>query len=293
MDATLLHFFNQTLAHPLLNLLIISLTIFSFAFLPGLGLWFLLLETHHRLGRAILVSLGAALVSSLVFQYLALRPHPEGVRLVLPAPELPAYPSSHAAALFAVAVLISLVYRQARWTSLSLIAALGVAFSRVYLGHLYLSDIFAGAVLGAAMGAAGYGLIVLPQANWRWLLWPQVAVVVIVTQMAYLNILPFYLLRWPLADKVLHFLLLGAVAFWLNLWLKGQGLRVGFWTIPLAICLPLIIALIEESVQALSPVRTADLTDLASDLLGLIFFWGLSNRLLPSGDNEVKFEVST
>ena len=111
--------------------------------------------------------------------------------------------------------------------------------------------------------------------------------------MAYLNFLPLYLLRWPLADKILHFLLLGAVAFWLNLWLKGQGLKVGLWTIPLAICLPLIIALIEEGFQALSPVRTADLTDLASDLLGLIFFWGLSNKLLSSGDNEVKLEVST
>ena len=143
------------------------------------------------------------------------------------------------------------------------------------------------------MGAACYGLFVLPQANWRWLLWPQVAVVVIVTQMAYLNFLPLYLLRWPYADKILHFLLLGAVAFWLNLWLKGQGLKVGLWTIPLAICLPLIIALIEEGFQALSPVRTADLTDLASDLLGLIFFWGLSNKLLSSGDNEVKLEVST
>ena len=293
MDATLLHFFNQTLAHPLLDLLMISLTIFSFAFLPGLGLWFLLLETRHRLGRAILVSLGAALASSLVFQYLALRPHPEVVRLILLAPELPAYPSSHAAALFAVAVLISLAYQQGRWTSLSLITALGVAFSRVYLGHHYPSDIFAGAVLGAAVGAACYGLIALSQPNWRWLLWPQVAVVVIVTQMAYLNFLPLQLLRWPLADKVLHFLLLGAVAFWLNLWLKGQGLKVGLWTIPLAICLPLIIALIEEGFQAFSPVRTADLTDLASDLLGLIFFWGLSNKLLPSGDNEVKLEVST
>ena len=78
MDTTLLHFFNQTLAHPLLDLLMISLTIFSFAFLPGLGLWFLLLETRHRLGRAILVSLGAALASSLVFQYLALRPTRKG-----------------------------------------------------------------------------------------------------------------------------------------------------------------------------------------------------------------------
>ena len=111
---------------------------------------------------------------------------------------------------------------------LNLAGVLAVAFGRVYLGHHYPSDIFAGAVLGAAVGAAGYGLITLPQANWRWLLGPQLAGVVFVTQIAYLGFLPLYLLRWPLADKVLHFLLLGAVAFWLNLWLKGQSLKVGF-----------------------------------------------------------------
>ena len=52
------------------------------------------------------------------------------------------------------------------------------------------------------------------------------------------------------------------------------------WGIPLAIMVPLTFALAEEMVQSLSPVRTASLIDLSADLLGMICFWWLSQRLL-------------
>jgi hypothetical protein len=107
-----------------------------------------------------------------------------------------------------------------------------------------------------------------------WLLWPQAAVVVLVTAMAYLDILPQHLLRWPLADKVLHAVLFGAVVFWLNLWLYGKQLTAGPLRAPVALILPLSIALTEEVVQAWSPLRTFDLLDLASDLIGMIVcYW--------------------
>lgn len=292
MDATLLHFFNQTLAHPLLDVFMVGLTIFGFACLPGLGLLLLLNKAQHRIGRAILVSLLAGLAITLVFQYLALRPRPEGMRLLLQTPNFPAYPSGHAAMAFGVAVIIGLAYRQARWWGLSLAGAMLIALSRVYLGHHYPSDILGGAILGAAVGAACYGIVGLPQANWRWLLWLQIAIVVVVTQIAYMDFLPLQLLRWPLADKVLHFLLFGAVAFWLNLWFKGQQIRVGHWAIPLAIGLPLAVSLVEEGFQAFSPLRTADLGDLASNLLGLIFFWALSHKLLSSEESETHLSIA-
>jgi undecaprenyl-diphosphatase len=292
MDLTLLHFFNQTLAHPLLDILMIGLTIFGFAALPGLGLVLLLNKAQHRVGRAILISLLAGLVVTLAFQYVVLRPRPEAVRLLLETPNFPSYPSGHAAAAFGVAVIIGLAYRRLRWWSLSLIGAALIALSRVYLGHHYPSDIFGGAILGAAVGAACYGLVASPQPGWRWLLWPQIAVAIVVTHIAYLDLLPLQWLRWPLADKVLHFLLFGAVAFWLNLWFKGQRLQVGHWAIPLAVGLPLLVALVEEGFQALSPLRTADLTDIASNLLGLLFFWGLSQKLLPAENDQVQFKMS-
>jgi hypothetical protein len=178
--------------------------------------------------------------------------------------------------------VVGLTYRKRGWWLLALGGASLIAFSRVYLGLHYPSDVAGGAILGAAAGAACFGLFGLAEPDWRWLLWPQVAIAIIVSQMAYLDILPFHLLRWPLADKVFHFLLFGAVVFWLNLWLKGRKLQLGRGFIPLAILLPLTIAIVEEAAQLLSPLRTADLTDLTSDLAGMFFFWWLSLRFIKS-----------
>ena len=154
---------------------------------------------------------------------------------------------------------------------------------RVYLGLHYPSDVMGGAILGASVGAAGYGLIVAWPTNraaWQWLLWPQIALALLVTQMAYLDILPQALLHLPFIDKLLHFLLIGSIAFWLNLWLRGRAVPLIGWYIPLALLLPLTVALLEEGVQVFSPVRTADLGDLLSDLTGLLFFWWLSQKII-------------
>jgi hypothetical protein len=205
------------------------------------------------------------------------------MRLLLPTPNFPSFPSGHAAAAFALALVLALAYRRWRWWALA--GAGLIAISRVYLGYHYPSDIFGGAVLGAGVGAASYGLIVAApagQPNWRWLLWPQVSLVMIISLMAYLDILPWPLLQWPLADKTLHFLLFGAVVFWLNLWLEGRGLRFGRWLIPLAILIPLLIASSDEVAQFWSPVRTADLSDWLCDLAGMLFFWWLSHQALKS-----------
>lgn len=282
MDLTLLTFFNQTLAHPLLDYLMMGLTMGGLGLLPGLGIM-LLRGNQWRIGLAILISLAASLIITLLFQYLALRPRPEAVQLLLPTPNFPSYPSGHASGAFSTAVILILAYRQWRWQTAALIGASLIALSRVYLGHHYFSDIVGGAVLGAGVGATGYGWLVAHsagQSGWRWLLWLQVAIMAVITQMAYLNILPWSLLHWPLADKVLHFLLFGGVVFWLNLWLEGRQLSVGRWRIPLAILIPFSIALIEESIQHFSPVRTAGLDDLLSDLAGMICFWWLSHQII-------------
>lgn len=280
MDLGLLTFFNQTIAHPLLDWLMMGLTTVGFAFFVASGAVFLLLREQRRTGLAVLAALAVGFILTLLFQYLALRPRPEAVRLLLPTPSFPAYPSGHTVVAFGVASVLGLAYRQVRWWGAALGGASLIALSRVYLGHHYPSDVLGGAILGAAVGAACYGLVGRPRPDWRWLLWPQVAIAIIVTQMAYLDLLPSHLLRWPLADKVLHFVLFGAVVFWLNLWLKGRRLPVGPWAIPLAILLPLTIALLEEGMQILSPLRSADVGDLASDLAGMLFFWGVSNRFV-------------
>lgn len=281
MDLTLLMFFNQTLADPLLDTIMIGVTYLGLALLPGWGV-VLLLGKDRRTGLTILTSLVIGLALTFVFQYLALRPRPEQVRLLVPTPNFPSFPSGHATAAFSVAVIVALVYRRWYGWALALGGASLIALSRVYLGVHYPSDILGGAILGGGVGAACYGLILAPrsdQINWGWLLWPQIALAAVVTEMAYLHLLPWSLLSWPMADKVLHFILFGLIVFWLNLWLEGRMVRVGRWVMPLAVLAPLTIASLEEVVQAWSPVRTASLLDWSSDLAGMLFFWWLSQHI--------------
>ncbi|MBW3593452.1 MAG: phosphatase PAP2 family protein [Actinobacteria bacterium] len=61
-------------------------------------------------------------------------------------------PSAHAATSFAGAVILSALFR--RWVPAFFLLATAIAFSRVYVGVHYPLDILAGAMLGAAFGAA-------------------------------------------------------------------------------------------------------------------------------------------
>lgn len=280
MDLWLLHLTNQTIATPWLDPIMAGLTLYGLRGLPLLGLLFVLLR-QRRLGWTILAAFGVALLITFAFYYLALRPRPEHVRLIVARPAYPSYPSGHSATAFAVAILLALAYRR-RWvTIVVLLGAALIAFSRLYLGHHYPSDVFAGSVLGTTVGAAAYGLSLVPgdrRERLRWLLWPQIALVFLVSQMAYLNLLPRNLLAWPLSDKTLHFLLFGLVVFWLNLWLDDRRMTFGRWAIPMAVLLPFVVAVLDEGAQHFSPLRSMDMTDMASDLLGMYCFWWLSQK---------------
>jgi undecaprenyl-diphosphatase len=64
------------------------------------------------------------------------------------------FPSSHAANLFGIAVVVGTFYRRTRYYLFPL--AILVAIGRVYLGVHYPSDVVAGAVFGLAVG---WGLV--------------------------------------------------------------------------------------------------------------------------------------
>ena len=104
-------------------------------------------------------------------------------------------------------------------------------------------------------------------------LWPQLAIILIATQMAYIGVLPWSLLDWPMSDKVLHFLLFGGIAFWLNIWLEDRKLHLNGYSVPIALVLPIFFAFLDESLQYFSLVRNADLLDLLSDIAGLTTFY--------------------
>jgi undecaprenyl-diphosphatase len=95
-----------------------------------------------------------------------------------PRPTDPSFPSGHAAGAFAAAVFCLVVYWMASpterrnlqpaatATAVAVPFALGSAFSRVYLGVHFPSDILAGAVLGTLLGAAGAVAYVRLSVRW-------------------------------------------------------------------------------------------------------------------------------
>ena len=286
MDQSLLVFLNRTLAGPVMDAAALLLSSLGLALWPALAAALLIDRRRRALGRALLVGMAAGLAATLALQYVALRVRPADVRLIWPAPNFPSFPSGHAAIAFAAAVVLSLHRRNWRFTLAALAAASLVSLSRVYLGHHYPTDVAAGAVLGAATGAAAFGLLASGDrgaAARRWLLWPQLAAIVVVTQMAYLDLLPRQLLTTPGIDKVLHFSLFGLAAFWLHHWLTPSRLGRA-WSaqgvLALAVLAPFSLAAIEEYFQRLSPLRTSDISDLASDLGGMLVFAALSAALL-------------
>jgi VanZ family protein len=156
-----------------------------------------------------------------------------------------------------------------------------IAFSRLYLAAHYPSDVLGGIILGSAIGAAAYGFFVIEEPDkpaWRWLLWPQLALVFIATQMAYLGILPERLLDWPLSDKVLHFLLFGAIVFWLRMWIGERMVHWNTYSMPLVLLLAFTFALVDESLQYFSPLRTVNIADLLSNFAGMLFFWWMGGE---------------
>jgi undecaprenyl-diphosphatase len=295
MDQSLLYFINHTLASPVLDAAALMLSSLGLALCPAVATALLLKRRHRPLGWALLAGMAVSLAVTLVFQYLALRARPADVRLIWPAPNFRSFPSGHAAIAFATAAGLSLHRRRWAFALSAIVAASLVSLSRVYLGHHFLSDVAAGAVLGAAIGAAAFGLLASGQrgpAARRWLLWPQLAAVAVVTQMAYLDLLPRQLLILPGIDKVLHFSMFGLAAFWLHHWLAASRLGRAWPSrsvTALAVALPFSLAAIEEYFQQLSPLRTFDLADLGMDLGGMLVFTALSAALLAR-ENRASLE---
>lgn len=293
MDATILALVNEGWTHPWLDLLMMALTTVGLLFL-GLLTIMTLMRGERLLGRSLLVAQCATLIGVLFFYWLAARSRPMDARMLMAAPPLPSFPSGHAALAATTAVVWWLHEGWNRRTLAIVLLSIGVAYSRVYLGHHFPTDVIAGVVWGMGVGAAAHGLTHFGGNRRRmlsWFLWPQVSLALMVTLMAYLGLIPLYLLRWPFADKFLHMLLIGVLAFWLNLWLPDWRLHFGRLRLPIAVVLPFTLAFIEEIMQSWSPLRTFDLGDLASDLVGLLLFYALSQwmvaRMAPPNRTEL------
>ena len=273
-DSQLLALLNQQLAHPILDGLMVAVTIGAIPLLAA-GPLILLLTEKRREGFALLLTLILSTLLAVGLQFLVLRPRPGGIRLVQPTPAFPSFPSGHAAAAFGGAVLVSLFSR--RSAPAALLGAVLVGLSRVYLGQHYPSDPLGGAILGTSVATAVYGCWYRPgeasRPRWAWLLWSQVGVVMLASLTAYLGLLRFELLALPGADKLLHLMLPGGVAILAVGWRAGRRAA----TVLAVLCL---LAFAEEFLQALSPVRSFDPLDLAAALAGIALFGWLGTRLV-------------
>jgi membrane-associated phospholipid phosphatase len=177
LDTGLFHFINRSLSNPLFDWLM--------PILSGGGdvmRWFVLSAVVLALAALCFGSTRARLcavtmlVVSLVGNALVVNVIKHAVARPRPCIALPdaiarlgcttsgSMPSAHAANWFAATMVAFLFYRKS-WRFM-LPMALAVAFSRVYNGVHYPSDVLAGAVLGAGYAAAG--TIVL-QAAWNWI----------------------------------------------------------------------------------------------------------------------------
>jgi undecaprenyl-diphosphatase len=124
-------------------------------------LWLLLLTRGGRHGRiAALLLIPTITVSdqlnSSVLKFLVERARPcqdlANVHLLVGCGSGYSFPSSHAVNNFAGAIVLA--YFLPRWTWAFFTFAFLVAFSRVYVGVHYPSDVVAGAIIGLAIGAA-------------------------------------------------------------------------------------------------------------------------------------------
>ena len=120
-------------------------------------------EATRQLGICCYVSFGAAwLLSSQILKRVFGRPRAydamQDVVPLVPRPKDLAFPSTHAADAFSVAVLL-LLTRPAAEGCIAMLLAVLTAYSRIHVGVHYLTDVLGGAVFGSLCAVVCYLLL--------------------------------------------------------------------------------------------------------------------------------------
>ena len=171
LDGGLFHLTNAVWTNPPLDALMPALSVAG-----NLGaIWLVLLgaiaafgkKTGRRIALAGFLALALGFASSEIIKEITTRPRPFAalpyVNLLVGAPHSYAFPSGHTTSAFAAAGGAALAARRLLgrvpawgWGMLALAAAM--AYSRLYVGVHWPTDVAAGAVLGLACGWAGVRL---------------------------------------------------------------------------------------------------------------------------------------
>jgi undecaprenyl-diphosphatase len=165
MDLSLFEAINGLAGHsPVMDAIFELLSKYGPFLLLGLllALWFWpagqqVRESRQRTIILAALSVALALVVNQFIIRLWDRPRPfigHPAHLLLPPSQEPSFPSDHSA--FAFAIAAALLFGGASLDIPALLLAMLIAFSRVYTGEHYVSDVVAGALIG---GAAAFVLL--------------------------------------------------------------------------------------------------------------------------------------
>jgi len=159
LDTWLFHMINRSLQNPLFDLVMPILSTKRYFLLPVASIILMLIVWGGRRTWVLLaVAVAAVALSDLgtnVIKAVFHRTRPchviLDVHLLVGCTRSFSLPSNHASNMFGLAAVGWLGLRRWRWALLLLAA--GVAYSRVYLGVHYPSDVLAGALWGAMIGS--------------------------------------------------------------------------------------------------------------------------------------------
>ena len=163
-ELTILDWIQTNLRNPIMDLLVPAITTLGnsgliWIILAGI---LILMPKYRKVGAAVMAGLVLEVVCcNLVLKPLVARIRPcdvnTAVQLLIPRPDDFSFPSGHTGASFA-AVSVLYTIRNKLWIP-SLILAVLIAFSRLYLYVHYPSDILAGVVIGIMAGGISTKLV--------------------------------------------------------------------------------------------------------------------------------------
>lgn len=159
IDLAVFYFFNHSIANPAFDRFFVFITDVNhwyIAYLILLGIAFVKGGRTGKIaavGALVLIAASDQLSSFFIKHWVArIRPCnalPDARKLIECSGSY-SFPSSHAVNNFAAAVFFYRIYPNLKWVLF--ISAFLVAFSRVYVGRHYPSDIIGGAIIGSALG---------------------------------------------------------------------------------------------------------------------------------------------
>jgi undecaprenyl-diphosphatase len=172
LDTQLLLFINHGLVNPVFDVLMPALTLKGYLLVLPFLVYMIIRGIRQKEDRGmghgmtaiwtILIACLAVYLTGFVEDWMKVavaRVRPcrvlEGIRLILPCPKSNSMPSGHAISSLAFAMPLYVLtrnYIRMAWRLYPVVLASLIAFSRLYLGVHYPSDVLAGAILGACIG---------------------------------------------------------------------------------------------------------------------------------------------